>query len=334
MPVMKSFEDDISWKEKLIGALPRLPRLPNPAKLFRFRKSKGYQYANMDAWKDDDDDSRRGLFGLFKKKSSSDFTFHRTTQQTRPSKGISEPTKTPIDSLMERSSGGKTTSLLASSDEAKCRSLGRYHATFDFVQVMFLILGVQQLSGLERLTIPTSLSSLMSTTIPIVGEIIRASITTWAPFWFAYALLTKVSTKVMLESKVEYLASEVGDSVEEDSVYGQLYLRLIAATPIDTRLVSRLSEAAQSEVKWMVAKARLSSFATFMAGLLFFMTATVLRPAMMVIGKGALDFVTLQDFRSWPIEWKSLWNHLSAIWMTSFQKLETLIVNFFDESYG
>jgi ABC-type multidrug transport system fused ATPase/permease subunit len=319
-------EESTSWKEKISGLIPRV-RVPNPAKLFRFRRTKSYQYASMDAWNDDDEDSRRGFFGLFRRKKSNPSSVTRLSTSSSQGSSSGETMTPPLASLMNRSKNAKTTSLLAESDEKKSRSMGRFHAAFDFAFVMFLVLGMQQLPGLDSLAVATSLAEFTSETLPNIASILSHSFDTWAPFWFAYAYLTKATRNILLEPKVTELASSVASSVEDDSLYAQLYLRLVAALPMDVKLPARMNEAAASQIKCLVSTARLNSFVTMILSLLVVMTVSVLRPALVAIGTSFFKLITLDEWRSWPIDWASLVGQYKVVFSSLYVSVETWIAN-------
>jgi hypothetical protein len=130
-----TYDDHPTWKSRLAKLIPPVPRIPSPAKLFRFRKNNSY-YSSMDAWKDDEDEEQGrqgGFFGFFQRGSKG-----TPMPSQLPSRSSSRDTETlapPLASMMARCHNGKTTSLLAASDERQCRSIGRYQATFDIVCV-------------------------------------------------------------------------------------------------------------------------------------------------------------------------------------------------------
>jgi ABC-type multidrug transport system fused ATPase/permease subunit len=228
---------------------------------------------------------------------------------------------------MNRSKNAKTTSLLAESDKKKSRSIGRFHAAFDFAFVMFLVLGMQQLPGLDSLAVATSLAEFTPKTLPNIASILSHSFDTWAPFWFAYAYLTKATRNIFLEPKVTELASSVASLIEDDSLYAQLYLRLVAALPMDMKLPARMSEAAASQIKCLVSTARLNSFVAMILSLLVVMTVSVLRPALAAIGTSFFTLITLDEWRSWPIDWASLVGQYKVVFRSLYVSLGTLIAN-------
>lgn len=319
-------EEKTSWKEKISRLIPRF-RLPNPAKLFRFKRNNSFHYASMDAWNNDDDDSRRGLFGIFKKKRKPSSGTARLPASSSQGNAAEEAMAPPLASLMVRSDNAKSMSLLSECDEKKSRSIGRAHASFDFVLVMLLVLGMQQLPGLDSLEFASSLAAFTSETLPNIVSIMRRSFDTWAPFWFAYAYLTKVTRSILLEPKVTELLSSVAATVEDDSVYAQLYLRLVAALPMDAKLPGRMSEAAASQIKSLVSRARLNAFVTMILSVLVVMTVSVLRPALVAIGTSLVQIVTLDEWTSWPIDWRSLVDHYRVVFRSLFLSLETVFAN-------
>jgi hypothetical protein len=243
-----AYDDRPTWKSRLAKLIPPVPRIPSPGKLFRFRKDNSY-YSSMDAWKDDEDEEQGrqgGFFGLFRRGSK--VTSTPFPLSSRVNSRDTETLAPPLASMMARCHNGKTTSLLADSDERQCRSTGRYQATFDIVCVSFLLLGLQQMPDLRTLSLSVTLPELISTEIPLLFTVLQNSLTTWAPFLFSYAYLATATKKVFVDSKISPLASSVGSIVEDESQYAQLYLRLAAALPMDGKLPGRVREAAMSRV--------------------------------------------------------------------------------------
>jgi ABC-type multidrug transport system fused ATPase/permease subunit len=327
------FDDNSSWKTKLSKLIPRLPRLPNPAKILGFKREQSY-YASMAAWDNEGESSDKGFiglfrkfFGLFRKKKSRSDSFSRIPIPTQSSSSSGDAIAPALASLMARSKNGKKVSLVAAEDEKKCRSIGRYHATLDFAFVMFLLLGIQQVPGLNTLPIGASLAEFTSKTLPSLVTILRGSLDTWAPFCLAYAYLTMVTKNILLEPRATNLATSVASSVEDDASYAQLYLRLVAALPMDTQLPARLSETASSQVSKLISVARLNSFVVLVLSLLVVMTVSVLRPVLIAIGSSLFKLSTLEQWRSWPIDWTSLVAQYKTVFRSLYLSLETLIAN-------
>lgn len=317
MPMVGS---DASLIERL---LPRLPRLPNLGKALRFRR-KTYHYDGMDAWKDDDEDAKKGLFSFFRGKRSKQQLPNRKSYHSSDSVESMSP---PIARLVERSSNGKSASLLSVSEERQSRMIGRYHATFDFVCVIFLILGMQQISGLNSIFIDTSFADLISNTLPQLMSSLRQALDTWAPFCFAYAYLTMVTKNIFLAPKKYQVASSAASIVQEDSLYAQLYLRLVAALPIDPNLPSKMAETATAQITSLIAASRLNSFVFLTSSLLLVMTVSVLRPMLMTIRTTIMNFLMLEELRAWPLDISALLSQSRVLFQSLFVSLENLASN-------
>ena len=314
-------DDASSWKERLSRLIPRIPRLPSLRKLFRKRDP--YQYANIDAWKDDDEENAKGFMGLFRRRSK---RRHSSIQGSPNSNSRdTETLAPPLRSMMARCDNGKTTSLIKDSDKKKCRSIGRYKAVFDIICVMFLVRGMQQVAELGTVSLPTSFEDLVSTTLPLAASLFVDSLENWAPFLFAFAYLTMVTKNILYEPKMSALASSAEVTVEDESQYVQLYLRLVAGIPMDPKLPKKLGEAAASQVRNLVSSSQLNAFVTTVLSLLVIMTVSVLRPVLMAILSSFSQFIFLEQWRSWPIAWKELAGATKGVSRSLYLSLESLI---------
>jgi hypothetical protein len=318
--------EDKSWRSRLLKLIPPVPRIPSPGRLLRFGKSStSYHYASLDAWDDvDDDKSRRGgFFGLFRGKSKDESIASQTHRPSTHKGG--DALAPPLTSIMARCNNGKTTSLLSTADEKQCRSMGRYQAGFDIVFVMFLLLGMQQIADLGTVALPTSLDDLASTTLPLVATMLRDALQTWAPFSLGYAYLARASKKALFGTRVDALASSVGTAVQDESQYAQLYLRLAAALPMDTKLPGKLYEAAASQVQTLVSSTQLNTFVALVLSSLVLMTVSLVRPIFVAIATGFTQLVLLKEWRSWPIAWNALGGAIKEVFQSLYLSSESLI---------
>lgn len=316
---------------KILRFVPSMPRIALPTKLFRFHKGDKYQYASVDAWNDqDDDDSKGGFFGLFQRKKKTDSLPKAST----PTGGSSEDLAPPLTSLMKRCDNGKTASLLSSTDAARCRGLGRSQAIFDVICLSFILLGVQQIDGLQSLSLPSTLAELQSSTLPAIGSLLRDATTTWMPILFGYAYLAVTCKRLLLSGRIQALAHQVGDVVESESLYSQLYLRLAAAIEMDSSIPSSLRETAASQATGLVSTARLNSFVIMILASLFVMTVSLVGPFFQAITQSLTQVLSLSELRSWPIAWKVLFGNMKEILQTLMLSMESLFArglnNFLD----
>ncbi len=306
---------------KLLNAIPQFPRIPNPISIFRLGKKSSYHYANMDAWKDDDEDNskRRSFFGLFRRTNSDNLLPSPTSKSTFKSGDVLAP---PLKSLMARCENGKTVSLLSATDEIRCRTIGRYQALFDGLCVLFVLLGIQQADGLGHAALPISIQEFTLNTLPLIASFLRDTVQTWAPVFAGYAYLAVYAKRNLLDSQVERLTNSIGSTVEEESQYAQLYLRLAASIRMDSSLPSNLRQAAASQVRSVVATARLNSFVTMVLASLIVMTVTVIGPFMTAIGQSLAQLFFLDEWRLRPLAWKTIGESVQNIMQSLALTLE------------
>ncbi|KAL3932692.1 MAG: hypothetical protein SGARI_003892, partial [Bacillariaceae sp.] len=246
--------DDSRGFKHFLGKL--VPPIPRFGKLFRFGGgSDKYQYASMDAWKDDEDKEggggRSGLFGLFGKKKKQPATIASSTKSFSSNDKADDAVPPSIASMLSRSDDGKSTSLLHDSDKRASRFIGRYQAILDIAFLVLIMLGFQQMTGFnELLPLPRTWDDIVAVTVPKFGSILNDTMMgTWAFFAFLYAYLSSYTREVILRKKTERLCASVAESVKEESEYSQLYLRLVAAIPLEENLPNRLAGIAKAQVR-------------------------------------------------------------------------------------
>jgi len=320
--------DTPSWKRAL-KSIP-LPPLPNLGKLRmpRFRRSKNPYYSNLDAWESTDEGEKSGgIFGFFRKSSSPSSSFSMSSNVlSRNKKQDTNDGQPPlVASMLSRCNNGKTMSLLRSEDEKAIKIIGRYKAILDVLFLVSILLGFKLLSGFDSLiSLPSSWHEMLEVTLPKVGaalnELLEGS---WALFAFLYAALFKYSSERLLHSKIDSLASTVATSVKEESEYSQLYLRLLAATPMDRHLPDRLASIAKTQVSSLVAKSRLNSFVGIVLASLTVMTVSAVGPILIAIGSAITKIMFLQEWRRWPVPWEGLFGAASAVMQNLFHALES-----------
>jgi len=324
--------DTSSWKRALKGI--SLPPLPSFRKLSmpRFRRRhNAFSYGNLDAWDAaDKEESGKsgGFFGFFKRSSavssSSSFTLNSSS---RDSNQVGKNGQPPlVTSMLSRCNNGKSTSLLSGQDEKASKMIGRYEAILDTLFLLSVLLGFKLLSsGFDSLTsLPSSWTEVLETVLPKVGSALNELFEgSWALFAFLYASLFKYFRDGVLNSKVDRLASRVASSVKEESEYIQLYLRLLAATPMDRNLPDRIAKVAKTQVASLVAKARLNSFVGIVLASLTVMTVSEVGPIAVAIGSAITKIALLEEWRQWPLPWEGLFGAASAVMQNLWHVLES-----------
>lgn len=292
----------------------------NPLSIFRFKR-KSYKYAGLDAWDAEDDDTPVGFFGaLFRKKKTGKDVLRSSS--VRPQVKAVEALAPPLSNMMERSDNGKKASLLLPQEMKRGRLLGRWEAFFDCMSIMCVLVGVQNMKSFNAIPLSTSMDVIIETTLPALGGILRHSLATWAPVFMGYAYLAHFMKKTMLSSRIDDLATTIGSTVQDESQYAQLYLRLAAAAGIDPALPSSLAVAAASQVRSLVASARLNTFVVMILAALVAMTATVISPIFKAVGGGISDIFSLEELYIWPIAWQQLGRGIKEILQAIFSIVE------------
>jgi hypothetical protein len=180
---------------------------------------------------------------------------------------------------------------------------------------------------LRTLSLSATLPELISTEIPLLFTVLHNSLTTWAPFLFSYTYLAMATKKVFVDSKISRLASSVGSTVQDESQYAQLYLRLAAALPMDGKLPCRVRETAMSQVSSLVSPSRLTAFVAMILSLSVVMMVSVVRPVLVAITTGFSKFLLLEEWRSWPIAWKALAQSTKGLFQYMYLSLESLLAD-------
>jgi hypothetical protein len=321
--------DTPSWKRALkCLSLPPLPNLGN-LRMPRFRRSSNaYSYANLDAWESTEEGGRcGGIFGFFRRSSSPSSSFSSSSNVlSRNKKQDTNDGQPPlVASMLSRCNNGKTMTLLRSEDEKAIKIIGRYKAILDILFLVSILLGFKLLSGFDGLiSLPPSWHEMLEMTLPKVGSALNELLEgSWALFAFLYAALFKYSSERLLDSKIDSLASTVATSVKEESEYSQLYLRLLAATPMDRHLPDRLASIAKTQVSSLVAKSRLNSFVGIVLASLTVMTVSAVGPILMAIGSAITKIVLLEEWRRWPVPWEGLFGAASVVIQNLFHALES-----------
>ena len=321
--------DTPSWKRVLkVFSLPPLPKLKIPS-FRRGRRSNAY-YSNLDVWDSADGkegDKKGGFFGWFKRSSSTTSSFSQTSNisSRNQKQDANDGQPSLVASMLSRCNNGKSVSLLLSEDAKASKAIGRYKAILDVLFLVSILLGFKLLSGFDDLiALPSSWQDMLATAMPKAGSALNELLEgSWALFAFLYAALFKYYRDSVLDHKIDSLSSTVSSSVKEESEYSQLYLRLMAATPMDRHLPDRLASIAKTQVASIVAKARLNSFVGIVLASLTVMTVSAVGPFVMAICSAITKIVFLEEWRQWPVAWEGLLGATSAVMRSLFHALES-----------
>jgi hypothetical protein len=327
MPRKNSFYEDEDDRPSLLSRLgkfvPPIPRFPSIFKLLK-REGSFREYAALDAWKDEDDDSRngKGIFGLFRRSP-------RRTETTNSARKT--PPKTslqltpPLNDLMDRCDHGKTASLLSRAEIRACRNIGNSRAALDVVCLVFLLLTVHQMPNVGGIPLPSPLADMFSGSLTGLGHNLLFTMQTWAPFAFASAFLTARTNDIMNGGRTKQLALATASTAKEAGTYGQLYLRLTASQPPITSIPERLYQAAEAQVIGRVEAARLRSFVSLVLIALVLMTVSVVRPVAMESIKTFVAIASLNEWRHWPLPWKELGSSLLLALRSLYHRVTFLV---------
>lgn len=329
-PRRKSYADDEDDKPSLlsrtIGAIP----IPSLGKLFRFRRGKVYNnYASLDAWDAADEDSKQssgGFLGIFhrKDKGGRSPTPRRTAGEVKKT-GNAGTLPQPVQSLLERSDKGKTGSLLSPADKKLIGGIGKSRAMLDGFSFAMFIWGIRELNGLESVPFPAGFSEFASITLPNLFICILTSGDTWAPIALIAAFLTVWANSLLFEGHVQRIAANVAKSVQDETSYARLFLRLVASTPIDAGLPAKLFKAARLQVSAQAELSRLRSFVTYAITAIILTTVDFIRPLLMSILTSVIGLVSLPELRTWPIPFSKLMTESRAIFSVVGREVSAVI---------
>jgi ABC-type multidrug transport system fused ATPase/permease subunit len=135
----------------------------------------------------------------------------------------------------------------------------------------------------------------------------------WTFFLFAAALLTMASNFVINGSKIQALATEVGEVMQDSTLYAQLYLRLAAGQPVDKNIPGSMEHAAVAQALDLCQSSRLQSFALFTLSTMVLMTVSIIKPIVESALEALIHLVTLPELRSWPVPWSHLGTSVKEI---------------------
>ncbi|MGK3755501.1 MAG: ABC-type multidrug transport system fused ATPase/permease subunit, partial [Bacillariaceae sp.] len=327
-----------AWKRALRRLIPPIPSIPEVGKLFRFRNRKDkYQYASLDAWDSTDEDEKRGgvFFGFFRRSRSdsspSSSSLSPPSFRSDRDDKIEDQQPPLIASMLARCQDGKTNSLLRDKDVRASNVIGRYQAVLDVLFTVSIILGFKLITGFDDvLSLPQSLDDILLVTLPKVGSILNEMIMgSWSFFAFLFAYLFKYTRERILDRRIDTVASSIASSVKEESEYAQLYLRLMAATPMDRNLPNQLASASKKEVASVVSKARLNSYIGIVLASLTLMTVSAVGPILIAFSSTFTKIFLLQEWRQWPLSWETIFSASSSLMQNLFHTLEGHITQAF-----
>ncbi len=300
------WDDDESTSifSKLAKIIPPLPRLPFSKLLGRGSNSyQMYADASMDAWRQDDEENRKkkgGFLGLFRRHGPVPSVI--TTPGKVDSRGRAS-LMPPVAELLSRSKHGNSTCLLSDQDIRKGRSIGKSRAALDVACLGFVLFGVREiLPYLTAVAMPHSLADIDNVFMPELRNALSLSFDSWAWFGFVAAFLASKTNSLLYDSRTKIIASSVGSMVEGATEYGQLFLRLVAAVPVEKHVPEYTSLAAESQFAGVSSAARLRYFVTMVLSIVILMTVSIVRPVIVGILVALLDVISLPQLRHWPLK--------------------------------
>ena len=298
-----SFEDDdedsTGWTGKLVGLLPRIPSL----NILRLRQSSYQDYAaTMDAWSAEDGESERGLsflgFGR-RKRSRAVFDVSPGTSKEKDSPRITST----VDALKGRSHEWQTATLLKDFERKRCVVHGRNRALFDLASLVFGLQAAREFFKISsQISVPSGSFSIEGAML--MGEKL---VDGWSPYAATGTFLAIVTNVLLLERANSAISSSVANQVSREAEYGSLFLRLVLSIPTKKHVVQKVAATARAQAAATIEATRLSTFVICLVVSLVVTTLSFLQPLLIAAGKTFIEIVSIEDWRSWPIPWQSLW---------------------------
>lgn len=330
-------DDSIGGRIKsVIGSVP----IPKVSKMFRGSKTSNYDDGG---WSDDEvgDDSSGGnsffrrfigssnkniqspSIGTISTTSGSGPMSSRRLSSTKSSNAANIPP--PVAALLENREA-----LLSSTSASKCASIGRTQAVLDVVRFAFVVCAAREIlpSFITALSVDVS-----DTTLP-TGNVLKMAIVStilstldgWAPLALIAAILISASDAAWIQPALRAASSEAASEVEANAAYSQLYLRLIAAIPVQKSFSSKVIEkTTKAQASRIASSARLHFFVMLSTIYILMSTVVVLRPAGDALLSAITSFARLPAWHSRPIEWANVWESVKFIGMDLAAKLRSLI---------
>ncbi|KAI2506366.1 abc transporter atp-binding protein [Fragilaria crotonensis] len=306
-PLYDRVEDSNSFWSRV--PLPSLPRLPSVVSKFLGRGSGSYRAmaaATMDAWKDEDQTSRRWSAAKRQKEVKA-----AVPKGTEPSSSSSSSSSMPpLTDLLVRCHNGESTALLSHPEVRKSRAIGRNKAILDLLCLGSVVHGVRELVSVSSRTgLQDSGNDIVAATASIFVEASRG----WALYALSVAILTAATNHVIFDSQIRGLTNAVGTTVHGASRYSQLYMRLVAGQPVEKQVPNRMRQASEAQVLELIQTGRLQSFVSLVLSAMIIMTVSVIQPIVYAVLGSFFQFVTLPEFRSWPVPWAQVGSYLKDI---------------------
>lgn len=304
-PLYDRVEDSNSFWSRV--PLPSLPRLPSVVSKFLGRGSGSYRAmaaATMDAWKDEDQTSRR--WSAAKRQKEIKAAVPKGTE----SSSSSSSSMPPLTDLLVRCHNGESTALLSHPEVRKSRAIGRNKAILDLLCLGSVVHGVRELVSVSsRAGLQDSGNDIVAATASIFVEASRG----WALYALSVAILTAATNHVIFDSQIRGLTNAVGTTVHGASRYSQLYMRLVAGQPVEKQVPNRMRQASEAQVLELIQTGRLQSFVSLVLSAMIIMTVSVIQPIVYAVLGSFFQFVTLPEFRSWPVPWAQVASYLKDI---------------------
>ena len=316
-----------SWMAKLGRVLPPIPRMPSLKFRFGGRGDSFRDFSStVDAWQADEDTAeRRSILNLFRRKRPESYDQAPEVGRTKSVKNNAGELTPPLANLMDRCNYGKTLSLLTAADQSKCVTLGRFRAMMDVFCLIFILVGARQLMDLGAIHLPHSIAEIFTLTTPSILSALAPAMDTWAPYAFAGAFLAAQTNSLFFNLSVDPLIRNVGVAVREEAEYGSLFLRLLAATSSSDRVPEQMETAAREQILSNVGITRMKSFVAFFLASIVLMTTSFIQPLLAVMVRAPFGIVGLEQWRSWPLQWRELAAGLKSVLLPVYRTMYDMI---------
>lgn len=309
-PTRRPYEDfdddeDSSFGGKIkaaLGSVP-LPRMP------KFSRSDDFMFDDG-SWSDDESSEKSG--GLFRRsKPSPGIAASRRSSSAGGNRMVSgnAAVPRPVISLLE-----KRDTLLSPLTTRKCKSIGRYQASLDAMQLVFVLLAFREIMPLFlnelKLSSFDSTVTLQKKLRTVTLSTIFSSLESWAPYAMAAAFLVSLSNSSWIQPILTGTATEAASQSASDEAYSQLYLRLISSLPMQSFSSDALRRATRDQALYVSSLARLRFFVTIAVTVVIVPTVAVLRPAGTAVISAAIQLwqPSIDIVKSSPIDWILLWD--------------------------
>jgi ABC-type multidrug transport system fused ATPase/permease subunit len=273
---------------------------PSHLNPFSRESSRDYTDAVLDAWKDDEEESKsrfRGVLGRFRKngRSGSDVNA-RSISLKDHEKVITEP----MSDLMERCSEGEAASLLNRRERLLCKTIGHREALLDVLILVFATVGLKELKSVSNIQFPRSVVDILTTFIMDVLSTLAASVDTWAIHAFLGVFLAAKTKELLCESKAKWLADEVDSYISDEVRYGTLFLKIISSMMVDRDIIERIQTATRAQINSKVSLAQLRSFIIFAMVAISLSAASNIGSLFLEGCDSIQKLFSLELWRNWP----------------------------------